>query len=253
MSTSLRDLLIISPPPARSDYRVQQFAVWNTSNMAALNGGCCCCWVVHTGITWAKFEVWSGGGAGGGACCCMGPLFGPGNGQYAKRQINVTPGTSFQLCAAGSGCCHTQCCGTCGFPSFVRCNTGAAIVTCANGGYFGCVACFQSYQGCVGHCYPSCGLSFDWIGEVGLGSFNSVRKESQYCWARMWSRVAGSPVFNNNSRHSPDYCCTQLTRQGCDIIHPSWPGGAGANARACSGGCCWGSHGTGGLVLVSFG
>lgn len=251
MSLSLRDYLQITP--VNNNYTEREFAVWNTNAYAALNGGQCCCWVVPIGITWARFEVWSAGGAGGGACCCMGPLFGPGNGQYARRHISVTAGTSFQICAAGTGCCHTQCCGTCGFPSFVRCNTGGAIVTCANGGHFGCVACFQSYLGCVGHCYPTCALSFDFVGEMPLGSFNSPRKEATYCWARMWSRVTGAPIFNNNSRHSPDYCCTQLTRQGCDIIHPKWPAGPGANARACSGGCCWGSFGTGGLVLVTFG
>lgn len=247
----LRDL--IQNTPVSPNYKELEFAVWNTNDLTALNGGRCCCWVVPAGVTWARFELWGGGGSGAGACCCMGPLFGPGNGQFSKKHITVTAGTSFLICAAGSGCCHTQCCGTCGFKSFVQCNTGGAIVACAGGGYFGCVACFQSYQGCVGHCYPSCLLNADNSGDISYGSFNAVRKESQYCFQRMWSRDAGAPQLANNTRHSPDYCCTQLTRQGCDIIHPKWPSGAGANARACGGGCCWGVFGTGGLVLVTFG
>jgi hypothetical protein len=50
-----------------------------------------------------------------------------------------------------------------------------------------------------------------------------------------------------------EYCTTQLTRNGNDYYPSRWPGGPGANSRACGGGCCFGGWGAGGLVLITYG
>ncbi len=132
--SSLRDLL--PNTTFTSNFTQQQLAIYNTNIQSVTNGGQCCCWVVPTGVTWAIFELWGGGGDGAGSCCCMGNYWGPGSGNYVKKQLTVTAGTYFCVCAAGSGCCATTCCGQCGYPSWVVCQNGT-MATCAGGGYMG--------------------------------------------------------------------------------------------------------------------
>ena len=238
-----------------SIYKQYQIAVYNSNYTSLQNGGTCCCFIVPAGVTSALFEVWSAGGDGAGACCCQGPLYGAGPGQYARRNISVTPGCWYTVCAAGSGCRSCCCCGVCGFPSWVRCVDGSTMVVCAQGGLTGCTYCFRSYQGCTGVCYPTCILCCGVYNSdlpFGISAFNNPTKESNYCWNKMWSWNTGAPVYAQNLRLSPDYCCTQLTRSGEDAFCTKWPGGSGMNTRAC-GSCCYGGFGTGGLVLITFG
>jgi hypothetical protein len=64
-------------------------------------------WVVPTGVTKAKFEIWGGGGNGSPANCCM---YGPngGSGAYAYKEINVTAGDVYTMCACNL--CQQFCC-----------------------------------------------------------------------------------------------------------------------------------------------
>jgi len=55
-------------------------------------------WTVPTGVNKAKFELWSGGGAGAGARCCSWGVNG-GTGAYAYKEIDVTPGDVYRVCA----------------------------------------------------------------------------------------------------------------------------------------------------------
>ena len=244
----------IGNDPFTAAYRQFEIAVYNTNTSTVTNGGQCCCWVVPQGVTWAFFEAWGAGGDGAGACCCMGNYYGPGNGQYGRKFLAVTAGNYFTVCGAGSGCRSCCCCGVCGFPSFVLC-ANSTNVLCAGGGALGCTLCFRSYQACVGNCIPGCITSYNSPTSEGfcVGSHNSVAHETSYCWSRMWAWNSGAPGLANNTRHGPDYCCTQLTRSGEDIFQPKWPGGPGMNARACSGGCCYGGPGLGGLVTITYG
>lgn len=249
MST-LRDLLPTTT--YTSNYAQQQLAVYNTNISAVTNGGQCCCWQVPAGVTWAIFELWGGGGDGAGSCCCMGNYWGPGSGNYTKKRLDVTAGCYFCICAAGSGCCALTCCGQCGYPSWVMCQNGT-MATCAGGGYIGCTLCFRSYQGCTGICVPACSYGCTYSGDFAYPSTNSIAKESNYCWSNQWTGQPGSPKFGGTFRVGMEYCTTQLTRNGNDYYPSRWPGGAGANSRACGGGCCFGGWGAGGLVLITYG
>lgn len=255
MST-LRDFITNTPPS--SNYKQSQLAIWKTNNYDALNGGQCCCWVVPGATSWAIFEVWGGGGDGAGACCCMGTYWGPSAGNYIKKRLAVTPGCFFTICAAGTGCCANTCCGQCGFPSYVNCGAGGAMAVCAGGGFMGCTLCFRSYHGCTGICVPGCsnGCTSNATGGVDYQypSINNVNKESNFCWSHMWNGTTGSYKYAQSTRTGIDYCTTQLTRSGFDNNNGAkWPAQGGTNARACGQGCCWGSWGAGGLVLITYG
>lgn len=250
---NLRDLVPITP--VSSVFSEKTIAVWNTNIENQNNGGQCCCWVVPAGTTYAIFEVWSAGGDGGGACCCMGPYWGPGTGQYAKKRLPVTAGCFFTICAAGSGCQTCACCGNCGFPSWVNCGAGGNAI-CVQGGQMGCTLCFRSYQGCTGICVPACVSSCGASGhDLGIPTVGSPNKQSNWCWVNMWDWNTGAPGLGNSTRNGYDYCTIQLTRSGCDTMGSvsKFPSGSGTNARACGGGCCFGSWGAGGIVVVTYG
>ena len=251
--SSLRNLLPIDSSVTNLSYKQLQVAIYKTNTEAVSNGGQCCCWVVPTGVTFATFEVWGGGGDGGGACCCMGHYYGPFTGNYSKKTLQVTPGTYFCVCAAGSGCCAQQCCGTCGFPSWANCSNGTTVA-CAAGGCGGCVLCWRSYQGCTGNCIPACNQGCYFWGDLGFQSINSVNHVSNYCWQIMKEWETGGSRYSNNTRMGLDHCSTSLTISGCfGIGQAQWPSGPGNSATACGGGCCWGSWGAGGLVLITYG
>jgi hypothetical protein len=185
----------------------------------------------------------------------MGPYWGPGGGNYAKKYLSVAAGCYFILCGAGSGCCATQCCGNCGFPSFVLCGSNQSVATCAGGGQLGCVLCHRSYQACTGICIGSCSYGCTtWGADYSAQSNMGPNKESNYCWSNMWVWDAGSYKYKNSTRRGLEYCSTSLTNQGCNNMQGSkWPGGPGQSARACGGGCCWGGWGAGGLAMVTYG
>ncbi len=232
-----------------------QLAIYNTDTPSVTNGGSCCLWTVPAGISWAVFETWGGGGSGGGACCCMGPYYGPESGAYSKKNLAVTAGQQFCICAGGSGCCNTQCCGVCGYPSWVLCQAGGATVTCAAGGCGGCVQCFRSYQGCTGICFGMCKMGCD----VGPSDFTQPKimsqpKTSNYCWQNMFEFKSGPTKYKANLLLGIEHCSTSLTISGCSPFGaPAYPGGPGNSATACGGGCCWGGWGAGGLVVVNYG
>jgi len=251
----LRQFLVNDVGSVQQTNRELQLAIYNTSTPSVTNGGQCCLWTVPAGISWAVFEVWGGGGDGGGACCCMAHYYGPESGAYAKRRLAVTAGQSFCICAGGSGCCSQPCCGTCGFPSWVRCQSDGTIVNCAAGGCGGCVLCFRTYQGCTGICFGMCKMGCD----VGTSDFTQPKimsqpKASNYCWQNMFEFKSGPTKYKSNLLLGIEHCSTSLTISGCSPFgQPAWPGGPGNSATACGGGCCWGGWGSGGLVVVNYG
>jgi hypothetical protein len=69
-------------------------------------------WVIPTGVSKAKFELWGGGGHGAGASCCQMGAPG-GSGAYAHKEIDVTPGERYVLCLGNYEhfcCTHRACC-----------------------------------------------------------------------------------------------------------------------------------------------
>lgn len=250
MATSLRTLLgFVS---SRSIHAVYVFPA-NRGN-SVQNGGFCCLMTVPAGVKTVKFELWGGGGDGSGACCCQWPYTQGGSGSYAERTIQTAAGVQFRICAGSSGCCNNNCCGTCGFPSFVQCNVGGTTVACGQGGCGGRALCFYKYFNCTGICEPAynaennCG--FHGSEGFGKGTIVGISKTSNYCGQDMWDTSHGVPRYGANHRKSWDNCAIQFTRQGCNKQTSQWPGGGGIGGSACGGPCCWGGWGTGGLVTI---
>ena len=135
-----------------------------------ISTGLCCAWTVPDNVYKVTFEIWGGGGGGGtpGSSCTCSDSGGPGTGGgYAKKTIDVTPGTVYTVCAAsggvsasGYGSVCARCCNGCaGGTSFV---TGTNLVNfCATGGQGG-----RSDFNTV--CYSWCGCQFsDMTGGTG--------------------------------------------------------------------------------------
>lgn len=247
--SDLRTLFPIADIDADTS-RLQTLYVYNTNINSAQNGGRCCEWTVPANASWARFEIWGGGSDGPGACCCQQPAQSGGAGAYARKTMSVVPGAAYTICAAGSGCCAQPCCGTEGFPSFVRVS-GGALVVCARGGPTSCSKCFQGYDsGCMqesntrmccgdstfGADYSVCAIS----GSSGGGS----------CGYNSHQYVPEGPILGGGIKMSRDFC---IILSGCSHIGgtASFPGGGGGGATT-GGGCCWGGFGAGGLVTITW-
>ena len=231
--------------------RLQTLSVFSTSTSSPQNGGRCCLSTVPAGASWVRWEVWGGGSDGPGGCCCQQPAQTGGAGAYARKTMSVNVSDQFTICAAGSGCCAQPCCGTEGFPSFVRIN-GGGVVTCARGGPTSCSKCFHGYDsGCMresntrmccldstfGADYSVCAIS----GSSGGGS----------CGFNSYQFVPEGPILGGGIKISRDYC---QSLSGCTSIGgvATFPGGGGAGAVSNGGGCCWGGFGAGGLVIITW-
>lgn len=256
--SSLRDLSLITPLTVSTSFKFQQLAICDAGRETSgvQNGGRCCCWLVPTGVTYAIFELWGGGGDGAGACCCAGPYITAGSGHYVRKAMSVSGQTFFNICAASSGCCGTPLFATCGFPSYVT-NCSGTVMACAPGGIGACAMCgHMGGTSCVGICVGSSMYCSSSCGDVVLGSITSVDKQSNYCTQHTFQFQQGPHKFQPNTRHGYDPCTVSMTRMGCCYFTGAnsgmWPGGGGATAQACAGGCCWGSWGLGGLVLITY-
>ena len=111
--------------------------------------GASCTWVVPAGATKAKFELWGPGASSGAACCCGYAPYGM-SGAYATTIIDVTPGTSYTLCAGCAYCCYAyndNGPGLVGSPSYV---TGTGLTNfCA---VSGCGGILHNLVSMIGKC-----------------------------------------------------------------------------------------------------
>lgn len=234
---------------------MEQTYVYNTSFDSTNNGGRCCLWTVPTGVTWARFEVWGGGGGGAGACCCQQPRRGAGGGAYVRKTIEVNPGDSYRICAAGSTSCSPNCCGQIGFPSYVVPNSvsGCCICLCAQGGYGGCTGCFMIDNGCI-YSGMTCCRNGSYSGtpdfDFGLPAMSGGARLGQ-CGHLSYEMVGAAPYLGHGLRNGWDYC---HSGSGCQSIGgwATFPGGGGGSAISSGGGCCWGNHGGSGLVIITY-
>lgn len=131
-------------------------------------------WVVPTGVTKARFEIWSGGGGGAAAYCCMLGVNG-GSGAWAYKDVNVTPGDVYTVCA--ECLCQQNCC-----------NNGSGM------GGFGCVDP-------AGHCMFMKGLkgSKAYITGVGLTNFCATGGAPGITTASWWMNQASFTNMMTNS------------------------------------------------------
>jgi hypothetical protein len=262
-TVGLGQLLVNSTSSAAQQYKQNVFVVWNNST-GTQNGGSCCCWSVPSGVgaSWVTFELFGGGGDGPGGCCCMSAYNGPGGGAYSKKTLQTVPGCYFIICAGGSGCCQVNCCGTCGFPSFVVCGANSTTAACATGGNGGCGLCWHGgFNNCTGVCVAmfTSGCSSS-LGDFIVPSMQSTQKDSNYCTQYVYTWQAGTPKLSNNSCHTFDTCTIGMAHSGCmmvgsytPVVPCAGPGSPGIAGEGCGGGCCWGSWGQGGMVVVTWG
>lgn len=254
MST-LRNLSLIDAPPG-SVFSPRQFVVGNNST-GVTDGGACCCWIPPSGTSAVTFEMWGAGGDGAGACCCSGPYVGGGTGEYTKVTLQLSS-AYYILCAGGSGCCAQSCCATPAFPSFAR-NAAGTLVGCATGGTGACTVCgHMAGHQCTGICIASMTNSCGVVGDFRVPGTTGVDKQNNFCTNYSFEFLSGSNKFRPNTRHSADSCSMGMTVQGCTYFQGgaavlTWPAGGGPSAQACGGGCCWGTYGSGGLVVITYG
>jgi hypothetical protein len=143
------------------------------NNCSCLQGsytpvGCCCAFVVPSGVTQIQVELWGGGGGGGapiGNECC-GVNVGAGGAAYMKYTLAVTPGETLTVCAGaagragagpdanGSGPGSYCCCGAPGSCSYIA--RGGTIIGDAGGGQAGCSQCYMTCGCVVGGCCAPC-------------------------------------------------------------------------------------------------
>lgn len=222
--------------------------IWNTDTTSPSNGGRCCLWTVPANATWAKFEVWGGGGGGAGACCCQHAQMGGGAGTYARKTIRVVPGQQYTICAGGSTNCTAACQAPQGFPTYA-CNPSATypLCLCASGGFGGYTQCFVANNGCymcvTCICGSACGHDFALCGPSG-SAHNTSCGFSAFHYATEPTYIGGG------LRVSQDHCriACGTFMNGC----ASFPGGGGGTANTHDGSCQTGSHGQGGLVIITY-
>ena len=87
---------------------------WIFGSPNSCSNGCCCAWTIPAGVRKVQWEIWGSGGSGAGACStsrCH-HYKGAGGGYYNNKTIDVTPGSTYTVCAAGNGlCCRRECSG----------------------------------------------------------------------------------------------------------------------------------------------
>ena len=151
--------------------------VYDTTCIAT--GGACCLWTVPESVYSVTFEIWGGGGGAAGQACnvcdCCARTQPGGGGGYAMKQINVTPGSQYTICAGNAGVSSSDTTyganpgncqnGVAGGTSFV---TGTGLTSfCATGGLGG-NSCFTI------HCYGHCGCNGAKGGQGFNGTINAA-------------------------------------------------------------------------------
>lgn len=246
---SLRTLLSDqSPPTIGNPNRV--FYVQRIDD-GANSGGCCCLWTVPAGVTKVTFEMWGSGGIGQGARCCERAGTMPTAGSYSKVTIDTAENCQYRICSGGSSDCN----GCCGIspraqPSYVFDVTAGSVIGCALGGTGGCSEMTRG-----GYCYGyiCCWglLSGEGLGDVNFEGGGNISFVNCYCRDQM---VSFAPGGFQSDRRASQMCAKEPSGSGVYFMcsPPSRPGGAGTPGRACSDGRCYGQHGAGGMVKISY-
>jgi hypothetical protein len=80
----------------------------------------------------------------------------------------------------------------------------------------------------------------------------SGSSRSMWCHSASYQFVPQGPNFGGGIRPGRDFCTSIAS--GCYALNgfASFPSGGGGGAMTSGGGYCWGGHGAGGLVIVTF-
>lgn len=238
---------------------VKSFTVFkDTTNSTANDGGSFCRWVPPAGTKWVQFDAWGGGGEGIEGVCCH-PATGAGAGSYTTRTLKVTDGDVFEICSAGTTARNAgngANYGCNGWWSFVKKN--GTQVLCATGGlkptnryclqgYNCCSSC--TYPGNVSPCNNTAGEGGYFI--TGVAGYSYM---NYYCYQHTHSTAPYPPMTSNGFRVGRSGHMCQGFPCGANMAGaPIFPGGGGFSGNAEGGSCCYGQHGGGGLVVVTYG
>lgn len=216
--------------------------------------GRCCLWTVPAGVESVSFEIWGGGGGGGGGvmvCDCCARTQAGGGGGYSMKELAVTPGAQYTVCA-GNGGFPSSCTdygaeiaycsnGTTGGTSFV---TGTGLSNfCATGGAGGCnnftITCY-GHCGCNG---ANGGQGYGGtINGTGTAGIKGMAGGSNACDSYSIGGTAAGPGggvggWNNGTYPSGNACANPR-------MHGRVPGGGGAGS-GCGNNCVCCNQGSG--------
>ena len=234
------------------------------------------CWVVPTGVTSVKFEIWGGGGGGGAACCCAGGQPG-GSGAYAYKFITTTPGTIY--CANVGGFCHPTSnqsnVGHCGEKTFV---IGSGLSNfCAEGGTPGITNCYchwgnDTSSACCDYRVCNWTTTPNYYGAdggaVGLNGYYQLSccgtGSSSTCGIKQLVPFPGGVINRRGGWFASVECAdAQGIANYCymigqwlggypNICQATMPGLGAMSARSCGGGCCNGGYGRPGALKITY-
>lgn len=241
---------VVSSASYRPGLTVDSFCVAAVNTFTESNGGYLCNWTPPIGTQWATFEVWGGGGPGAGTCQCSGATQGAGGGAFSKRTIDVVPGKTYTICAAGST--RTFCeanPGTYGFASYVTTDNGGTTIVCASGGFWACSECSFAQAQSVCGCHAVRCSCQNTLGDVNFPAVTGWSRSAYECSPNYFS-VAQPGAFAGGARFSMSGCC--VAQGSRPFINPDFPGGGGSTHASCAY-YQNGGYGAGGLVIVTYG
>jgi hypothetical protein len=216
-----------------------------SSPSAVNNGGSCCLWTVPANVTWIGVEAWGGGGAGAGAPNCHAGRSG-GPGAYGRKIFSVTPGDAWTICAGGTTCCLSSCCGCTGFGSYI-CKASTCCM-CVSGGSGGCTLsygncnCGNSLNNCQTGCILGSTLCIRPVQGHGKWTYGGKCNFKQF--------APGAPYAHTTGIWSMTGCatCHGLAFMGNCVPYPGH-GGMSGNS---SGGQVCGAPGGSGMVQLLY-
>lgn len=231
------------------------------AGITGTSGGCCCAWVVPSGVSSILIELWGGGGGGGSPvnCLCCLPGTGGGGGAYSRKNLTVTAGCTYTLCVGSGGAGgipssgNACCCGQKGGTTYM---TGTGLSNfCAEGGYGGESRCRPE---CMNLVTPNGG----WPGNGGTlnlrGGDGGYMANRDVSWCGGWSWGGYSPFGGRQEYITYDQCAMYQDWSGsgkaggpCGFTG-NFPGGGGTGGwpSCCCGLCACGGNGAPGLIRI---
>ena len=229
---------------------------WFYGNPCRCSAGCCCAWVVPTGVKKLWIQAWGAGGNGHGACSCSRchHYRGAGGGLYNSVMLDTTAGCTYSVCAAGVyPCLNRECSGCNGCSSYV--NGYNLSNFCAYGG--SCGQANTSWETACSSAWHCCVAPTSNGGQFGMGTlrdtwsnggYSTNRSRWCHCYVQMTTPTS-APLIGTDVHQSIREC---WVRCGCWIV-PYGHGGQGAMTTYCGSSCCGqGGTGGGGLVKITY-
>ena len=228
----------------------KELLVYDLATTTAENGGACCEFTVPGSTNRITGQIWGGGGSGDGNCC-MSTGFPGAAGGYVEFSVEVEPGDTLTMCAAGSTGKYSRGNATDGFDSYIcKENTWCMYTSGGCRGYGvqskGCVNC-----ACCNYC--------DNAGMTGNACVTGTLTGSYYFYPGSNSTAMGfwcNCMIHQSiapSGHGMPPRIGLVMSEGNHVgLDGMWPGGGGFTSHACGNACCCGGFGAGGAIYLIY-